>query len=66
MNLIFQKELIVSLADSLPEDQKSDEYEEQLDKYYHYDNKVKIFKYKISQYYRLVNLLNLGIIIRIR
>src|SRR5574344_448056 len=41
----ISKKLIVSLADSLPEDpKKSDEYEEQLDKYYHYDNKVKDFQ----------------------
>lgn len=41
----YDNKLLVSLADSLPEDPAScDEYEPLLDKYYHYDNLVAKFK----------------------
>ena len=41
----FEKNVVVSLADSLPEHpEKCDEYEPELDKYYRYENKAKIYK----------------------
>lgn len=41
----FENKLIVSLADSLPENPKlCDEYVEELDDYYHYDNLVPLYK----------------------
>ena len=41
----FEKKLIFSLADSLPADpSKCDEYVEDLDSYYHYENKAYSFK----------------------
>lgn len=44
-NVNFKNKLVFSLSDSLPENPKEcDEYIEELDKYYHYENKAKIFK----------------------
>lgn len=41
----FGTKVVVSLADSLPDDPtKCDEYEPELDKYYHYDNLAKKYK----------------------
>ena len=41
----FKSKIVVSLADSLPADPtKCDEYEPELDKYYHYDNLAKKYK----------------------
>ena len=41
----FENKIVVSRADSLPEDPtKCDEYEPELDKYYHYDNLAKKYK----------------------
>lgn len=41
----FGKKVLISLADSLPEDPtKCEEYVPELDHYYHYDNKAKKFK----------------------
>ena len=44
-NRNFQNKVVISLADSLPEDPTiTEEYEPELDKYYHYENKSKQFK----------------------
>lgn len=43
----YGNKVVVSLADSLPEHPElCDEYEKDLDKYYHYENKVNMFKQK--------------------
>lgn len=54
-NHSFNKEVLISLADSLPEDpSKCDEYVPELDSYYHYENKAKKFK-SVNQNIELFN-----------